>query len=283
MAGSISKLCERMRYWCEDANLGYDQSQRWDIRVGGECDCSSLAIHCLREAGFDTGDASYTGDLSDNLTARGFVRLPPDISTLRPGDILLNDGCHVCVVVDGHGWGATIAQASIDERGRISGGQSGDQTGNETNVRGVYEYARGWDCILRYVGAGDGTSSGGSGTPSGALAVDGYLGPKTIAEWQRQCGTEADGVVSGQLRDCARWYPALTSVTYEGDGSALMREVQRRCGVPGPSGIIARGSVCKLQGHLCLMGYDLGDAKAGVIDTLTARAIQRSLNDGMWL
>ena len=38
--GSISKFCERMRYWCDEGDLGYDQSQRWNICEGGECDCS---------------------------------------------------------------------------------------------------------------------------------------------------------------------------------------------------------------------------------------------------
>lgn len=149
---NIAKACERMRYWCEDGNLGYDQSNRWDIRPGGETDCSALVIHVLREAGFDTGDASYTGDMSYNLTRRGWKRLPADLSTARPGDILLNDSHHVALVIGGNGWEATIGQASIDEHGRASGGASGDQTGRETNTRPIYEYSRGWDCILRYDG-----------------------------------------------------------------------------------------------------------------------------------
>lgn len=149
---SPKRACERMRYWCEDANLGYDQSNRWDIRPGGETDCSALVIHVLREAGFDTGSASYTGDMSYNLTRRGWKRLPADLSTARPGDILLNDTHHVALVIAGSGWGATIGQASIDERGMATGGQSGDQSGRETNTRPIYEYGRGWDCILRYEG-----------------------------------------------------------------------------------------------------------------------------------
>lgn len=284
MAGSITKLCERMRYWCEDANLGYDQGNRWDIRKGGEGNCSSLTIYALREAGFDTGNASYTGDLSENLTARGWKRLPADISTCRPGDILLNDVCHVCVVISGYGWDAKVAQASIDENGRARGGQSGDQTGNETNVRNVYTYSQGWDCILRY-GGPDPAQSGpqtGSSATGGPLDVDGVLGPLSVAEWQRQCGTTVDGCVSGQLKDCQRWFPSLTAVTFEGTGSALMREVQGRAGVPNPSGIIARGSVCKLQGVLVLWGYDIAESEAGVIGVDTAKAIQQSLNDGRW-
>lgn len=69
--GDIDYLCERMRYWCNQANLGYDQSNRQDFRDGGECDCSSLVIHCLKEAGFATGNASYTGNMSSELCSHG--------------------------------------------------------------------------------------------------------------------------------------------------------------------------------------------------------------------
>ena len=57
---SVSALINRMRYWCAVANLGYSQADRWNFNPsGGNCDCSSLVIHCLREAGFDTGSAPY--------------------------------------------------------------------------------------------------------------------------------------------------------------------------------------------------------------------------------
>ncbi|RSX53926.1 peptidoglycan hydrolase [Bifidobacterium goeldii] len=142
---SLTKLTERMRYWCQSVSLGYDQYNRWDIRPGGECDCSSLVIWVLREAGFDTGNASYTGNLSANLIARGWKRLPNN-GNPQPGDILLNDVHHVAVYLGG----GLLAQASIDERGRAYGGQAGDQTGYETNVRSYYNYP--WNCYLRYTG-----------------------------------------------------------------------------------------------------------------------------------
>ena len=274
--GSLSKFCERMRYWCEQGNLGYDQGNRWDIREGGECDCSSLVIHALQEAGFDTGDSTYTGNMSDELTARGWMRLPADISNAQPGDILLNDIHHVCAVIDGYGWNATIAQASIDERGAASGGQSGDQA-NETNTKGIYNYWAGWDCILRWKGGSD-----YSGDTSGLLDVDGVLGKLSVSEWQRQCGTTVDGVVSGQIEGCKASYPALDSVTFEADGSELMLEVQKRLGVPHPAGIIASGTVSMLQGWLYLHGYSCASDKAGVLGEATAKALQQSLNDGEW-
>lgn len=156
MTGSIQKLCERMRYWCDEANLGYDQSNRQDIRPGGECDCSSLVIFALKEAGFDTGSATYTGNLSAALTARGWKRIAPyPQTTPQPGDILLNDANHVAVCTAP----GMMSYASSDERGKISGGQAGDQTGRETRTVNGFAYSRGWDCILRYVGAENGSQT----------------------------------------------------------------------------------------------------------------------------
>lgn len=271
--GSIKAFCAFMRMACEDWSLGYDQGNRWDVRDGGECDCSSLVIYALRSAGFDTGTACYTGDMSDELTARGWKRLPFAIDAVQPGDILLNDVHHVCAVIAGNGAGATIAQASIDERGRASGGAAGDQTGGETNTKPVYTYRHGWDCILRYGGADDGNAK---------LVIDGQVGPCTIREWQTQCGTYVDGVVSGQSKAYAQWYPRLASVTYEGIGSALMCAVQAKVGVPNPTGIIGRGTVSILQGWLVMHGYDIGGDQAGKLDEGTAKALQMSLNDGAW-
>lgn len=271
---SIKSFCEWMRIACEDWSLGYDQSNRYDIRDGGESDCSSLVIWALNQAGFETGTAGYTGNLSSNLTARGWKRLTADIATCKPGDILLNDRDHVCVVISGSGWNAIVAQASGDEHGGIRGGQSGDQTGRETNTRMVYIYPNGWNCILRYVGEVSETIA--------RLDVDGHIGLLTVAEWQAQCGTSTDSVVSGQYADCVKWFPRLESVTTEGGGSALMMVVQAIVGVPSPKGAISRGTICKLQGHLVLNGYDVGDDKAGCLDEGTAKAIQRSLNDGKW-
>lgn len=279
MAGSIAKFCENMRKACQDWSLGYDQNQRWSIYDGGECDCSSLVIWALKQAGFDVGSATYTGNMSSNLTARGWKRIPfTSLSQVRAGDILLNDSHHTAAVISGSGTTAKLAQASIDERGRATGGQAGDQTGSETNIRTVYNYSHGWDCILRYSGA----DSGQGGTSTQTLEIDGYVGPQSVAEWQRQCGTTVDGVVSGQLWECSESYPRLTSVTYEGTGSELMRKVQKAVGVPNPTGIIASGTICMLQGWLVLRGYSCASDRAGQLGEATAKALQKSLNDGMW-
>ena len=149
-SGKLGTFVRKMVYYADIASVGYDQSNRWDIRDGGECDCSSLVITCLKEAGFATGTSTYTGDMSYNLTARGWKRIGFNINNVKPGDILLNDYYHVCVVISGTGKNALIAQASIDENGNAMYGKAGDQSGYETNIKKVYTYSSGWDCILRY-------------------------------------------------------------------------------------------------------------------------------------
>ncbi len=140
---SVNTLIARMRYWCEVANMGYSQSDRWNFNPkAGNCDCSSLVIHCLREAGFDTGTAVNTADLSENLTSRGWKRLPVD-GHPKAGDILLNDVNHVAVYLGG----GQLAQASNSEHNSLYG-TAGDQTGRETNISPYYSYP--WNCYLRY-------------------------------------------------------------------------------------------------------------------------------------
>lgn len=193
MTFNINTFINRMKWWCLYGNLGYDQYQRWNFFVGGEVDCSSLVIKVLQEAGQDTGGATYTGNLSANLVARGWQRLVPN-GNPQPGDILLNDVHHVAVYV-GNG---QLAQASIDERGRASGGQTGDQS-NETNVKAYYNYP--WNAYLRYTG---GSTPSNPSTPMNLtktdsqlmLDIDGDPKAKTYSRFQQVMGTPIDGVKS---------------------------------------------------------------------------------------
>lgn len=211
MAGSVKKFVDRMIYWCTEGNLGYDQSQRWNLFVGGEVDCSSLVIGAAREAGFATGSATYTGNMSTAFTANGWSRIANNGSP-KYGDILLNDTHHVAVYI-GNG---QLAQASIDERGRASGGQTGDQA-NETNVKAYYNYP--WTCYLRYTGDQSTTYTSptdynpnryseayvktiqtllkNAGYDIGSSGVDGILGADTfnaVKAFQKANGLDVDGI-----------------------------------------------------------------------------------------
>ena len=137
----INKACSLMYYLCEQISLGYDQSNRYDIRDNGECDCSSLVLYVLKESGYDIGDASYTGNMKEELTANGWGVEHND-GYPQKGYVLLNESHHTALYL-GDG---LIGQASIDENGNATGGESGDQTGRETLVKDYYNYP--WDCYL---------------------------------------------------------------------------------------------------------------------------------------
>lgn len=239
---SIDKFCERMRYWCDEGNLGYCQEHRWNIYEGGEADCSSLVIFALREAGFDTGDASYTGNMSSELCAHGWVETPNNGNPAK-GMILLNKRNHVAVWL-----GDCLAQASINELGTVNGGEPGDQTDHETNTRSYYDYP--WDCYLEYFGG----NAGGEDTPvSDGLTVDGLWGSATTRALQKALGTYADGIVSGQYAGNRPHLRACT-VGWEwdvchGNGSPMVKALQERVGCDA-DGVMGEQTVRALQRYL---------------------------------
>lgn len=125
----------------DDDSHGYDQEKR----NSPDYDCSSLVATALWEAGFRVSPYSWTGNLQTQLRACGFVDcIPP----WKAGDIHLNEKHHVCMSINEN----QIAQASINEKGTVTGGARGDQTGKEICIRDYYEYRYGWDVHLRYAG-----------------------------------------------------------------------------------------------------------------------------------
>lgn len=145
----IDMYCNWMKELANNPLHGYDQQYRWGEK--GDYDCSSAVISALEHAGIPakTNGATYTGNMYFVLTKLGFGDITNSVnlstgSGLKKGDILLNHIHHVAVYI-GDG---LVAQASINEKGRATGGVPGDQTGYETNIKGYYNYP--WDCVLRY-------------------------------------------------------------------------------------------------------------------------------------
>jgi hypothetical protein len=138
----VQNFVNNMVNMANDDSHGYDQDYRWGER--GDYDCSSLVISCLRWAGYDTGGASYTGDMRSNLVARGWEWISSfSTSDLQAGDILLNEGEHTAAMINS----TQLAQASGNEWGGIEGGQPGDQTGHEINIHSYWD--DNWGGILR--------------------------------------------------------------------------------------------------------------------------------------
>jgi len=150
MSSRIDKAVQWALAIAADNSHGYDQDNRW----GPDYDCSSLVISAFENAGIPvkTNGATYTGDMKKVFLKNGFrnVIKNVDLSTgegLRYGDVLLKEGHHTAISL-GNGY---IVHASINEKGKIEGGQTGDQTGGEICVRDYYN--KPWNAVLRYTAA----------------------------------------------------------------------------------------------------------------------------------
>ena len=161
-----------------DDTHGYDQKHR----NSPDYDCSSLVGTALHVGGFNVSPYSWTGNLEKQLTACGFVRCK---APWLAGDIHLKIGKHVCMSVDNK----NIAQASINEKGKTTGGKTGDQTGKEIWVRPYYDYAGGWDAHYRY--AGDKASASDKTYPIDVIARQVIAGKWGTGEARKTSLTKA--------------------------------------------------------------------------------------------
>ena len=230
--GVADEAAARMAYWCatdEAGGVGYDQGTREEIRdlsyvstphlTGAvDSDCSAMvAAACnlgLRAAGVvpaDAGDgdprllpaSTWTGSMRAELEARGWREVHWDDSAMTPdggfrkGDVVLSSKDeggvgHVAMVVDDNPTNPVLAEAWIDERGEITGGAVGDQTGSETRLASYashpYTQRGAWTSCHRYEGAeatpaspappsASSSSAPSGGKPSPLLGVD-------ISNWQ---------------------------------------------------------------------------------------------------
>jgi len=131
-----------------DPTHGYAQDNRW----GPDYDCSSLVITAFEQAGIPvkTRGATYTGNMRAVFLACGFKDVTNTVNRatgagVERGDVLLNELSHTALALGG----GRIVHAAGNERGGISGGTPGDQTGAEICERAYYNSP--WDCVLRYV------------------------------------------------------------------------------------------------------------------------------------
>lgn len=134
--GNINTAVEFMKQIANDDSHGYDQANR----NGPDYDCSSLVGTALNKAGYNVSKYSTTRTLEKQLQKEGFFHC---IAPWKAGDIHLKTGVHVCMSVDPK----NVAHARINEKGTVTGGKTGDQTGQEIAITPYYE--NGWDVHLR--------------------------------------------------------------------------------------------------------------------------------------
>lgn len=244
--------------------------------AGGDRDCSSAVVTALRAVGVNTFGASYTGNMREQLLKTGlFGWRKMGVKSAQRGDIYLNEKCHtaVCVSPYGSARGDLLAQFSISEKRTVTG-TKGDQTGRESSIKAYYSYP--WDGTLYWLG--DGKTLNGSNTEVAdntvpSLGDTRYFGPKMAKELQRQLGTTADGVISGQWPANERYLWACDRGVIEyvkgGVGSNAVRALQDKVGCkvyPVVGGVQARqmgsGTVFKHQQWLIAQGISCGSSGA---------------------
>lgn len=169
---AVQEFARRLYWMCAEADGGYSQPNRLDVQrtrgvPGGyftfEADCSSLVLEAAKQAGYPTGDATFTGDMRAGLEAVGWAVIPyaqtgGDADNLATGDLLLSESASGGVGhVAGYVGDERLAEAWIDGLGDIMGSAEGDgpgdDTGGETRVIGFYAHpytqAGRWTHVLR--------------------------------------------------------------------------------------------------------------------------------------
>lgn len=105
------------------------------------------------------------------------------------------------------------------------------------------------------------------------LVEDGYWGKGTTKRAQEVFGTPIDGVITGQLSSCAKYFPGIVSVSYGRGGSALVRAMQKWLQIP-EDGYIGQQFVLALQ-------HKMGTIEDGVLSKPSncIKAFQHWLNN----
>lgn len=231
----IEKATQFIINVANDNSHGYDQAYRWNER--GDYDCSSLVITSWQQAGVPvkTNGATYTGNMYNVFLKCGFKDVTKSVnlsngSGMQRGDVLLNHVHHTAMYI-GNG---QECEASINEKGKATGGQPGDQTGQEIKIRSYRNYP--WNCILRYTGGATIEPSNQSsqlskgsigsavkqmqtmlikcGYSCGTAGADGSFGAKTLKalkKFQKANGLIEDGIYDPKAKaKLAELYKAAT-------------------------------------------------------------------------
>lgn len=163
------------KHMVEHSTHGYTQgANRWGgskketVSIFGEShviglndyDCSSSVITAWRSALKGTkaagklDSATYTGNMRAVFQAAGFqvwAYNAANLAKAKPGDVLLNDKNHTGMIQNS----TQCSEFLIAEDGTIIGKIAGDQRGNESKVRPIGAYGKGWQWILHYPGFAD--------------------------------------------------------------------------------------------------------------------------------
>ena len=115
------------------------------------------------------------------------------------------------------------------------------------------------------------------------LEVDGILGPMSVTRLQEFIGSPyKDGVISAQLSNLRKYFPALKSVTWGKNGSSTIVVLQKFLKSKGYNpgdidGLLGHDTVLALQKFLKAKGFNPGTLD-GILGENTAKALQKFRN-----
>lgn len=115
----------------------------------------------------------------------------------------------------------------------------------------------------------------------GKLTVDGIGGTATVRRMQRFFGTNANGIISGQMKRLDQYYPSLTAVDFDKNegGSLVVKALQKWLDIER-DGIIGKGTTAAWQKRLRDLGYlKKSEAIDGIFGVKSMKAWQKLLND----
>jgi hypothetical protein len=184
-------IAKKMITACNNANIGYNQNNRYGIikygtgsSVKTEADCSTTVRQCVKEAtGVDAGDFTTSNEVS-KLTTTGlfedkFIYVSQDKTPLYNGDILITKTKgHTAIVVSGNP--------------RVTTTTTSTTTTSKLKIDSNVKVIQTW--LNKYYSTG--------------LTVDGKYGTNTkkalCKAWQKEVGLTADGIFGTKSKTTAK-------------------------------------------------------------------------------
>ena len=204
----------------KDQKHGYSQANRWG---NPDYDCSSFVISAYKNQGVNTGNATYTGNMSDLLN-HGFSDVTKNVNLstgngLQPGDILYY---HISGT-NGHAAMYAGNGQIVHARGQSYGSPAPGDQGSEI---AVCPYYRGkWQHVYRYTGNGTPIKTPTAATPvkevcnvsvTLPLVMYGSVG-SAVAVWQQIIGVKVDGEFGAKTRAATLTYQANHGLKVDGE------------------------------------------------------------------